>query len=69
MQNPLNADKMNLKDYFRIGTAARFLGTHADSLRRWERRGKIRVYRHPVNGYRLFLRSDLEKFLQEVQAV
>jgi len=30
------------------------------------RDGKIRVHRNPVNGYRLFDRSDLERLLQKI---
>lgn len=57
----------NFSDYLRIGQAAVLIGVHPDSLRRWERIGKLKAYRHPINRYRLYLRDDLEAFLKEVE--
>ena len=33
----------------------------------WASNGKIPMHRNPANGYRLFLRSELEDFLEEVR--
>lgn len=35
------------------------LGVHVDTIRRWERRGRITCVRHPVNNYRLFLWTEI----------
>lgn len=53
----------NLRDYLLIKDAAAFLGVSAATLRNWERTGKIAVRRHPINGYRLFEKADLEEIL------
>ena len=58
----------NIQDYLRIGEAAEYLGVSPQTLRNWEGKGKLRVYRHPVNGYRLFRKSDLEKVLRKLEA-
>ena len=49
-----------------IRDAASFLGVSEATLRNWDREGKIAAYRNPINGYRLFRRSDLEAPLKNV---
>lgn len=56
----------NLQDYMLINEAARFLGVSAGTLRNWERGEKIKTHRHPVNGYRLYKKKDLEALLKKV---
>ena len=58
---------MNLRDYLRTSEAAKFLGVSPGTVRNWDRQGKLRSRRLPQNGYRLFLKSDLEAFLREVE--
>ena len=54
------------KDYMRVGEAAAFLGVSASTLRNWDRAGKVKAIRHPINGYRLYKRTDLEGLLQRL---
>ena len=56
----------NLRDYLLIREAASFLGVSEATLRNWDREGKIAAYRNPINGYRLFKKSDLEALLKKV---
>jgi len=56
----------NLKSYMTIGEAARFLGVTEMTLRRWDKAGKLRPYRNPANGYRLYRNSELERFLKRI---
>jgi len=44
----------------RIAEAANYLGVHPDTLRRWEKAGKVRAYRLP-SGERRFERADLDE--------
>jgi DNA (cytosine-5)-methyltransferase 1 len=55
-----------LDDYLQIREAAEFLGVSPNTLRNWGREAKIAELRHPVNNYRLYRRSDLEKLLRRV---
>ena len=57
----------NLQDYLLIKEAAEVLGVTQQTLRNWEKAGKLRVYRNPVNGYRLFLKTDLEVILRKLE--
>ena len=60
---------LNLKDYLTVGDAAATLGVSRATLRNWDKAGKLKPYRHPVNGYRLYNRLELVALLQEVQTV
>jgi len=57
----------NLKQYLRVGEAAEFLGVSPSTVRNWERSGKLRAHKLPQNGYRLFLKADLEAVLRDVK--
>ncbi len=60
---------MRLDEYLRVSEAAAFLGVAPNTIRNWGRTGKLQEYRHPANGYRLFRKADLAKFLKAVKAV
>jgi excisionase family DNA binding protein len=57
-----------LSDYVKTAEAAEILGVSQNTLRTWAESRKIPVHRNPANGYRLFKRSDLERFLRAVEA-
>lgn len=59
---------MNLRDYMKTSEAAEFLGVSPGTVRNWVRQGKLKARRLPQNGYRLFLKSDLEAVLRSVRA-
>ena len=54
-----------LRDFLRISEAADYLGVSPNTLRNWERAGKIVAHRHPVNRYRLFKREELDAVLRQ----
>ena len=56
-----------LREYLRISEAADYLGVSPNTLRNWERAGKIVAHRHPVNRYRLFRQQDLDTLLNQVE--
>jgi len=49
-----------------VKEAAKLLGVSPNTLRTWDRTGKIRVYRSPMSKYRLFKKSDLVKILRQI---
>lgn len=53
------AKKTGSLDWLTIGEAAKYLGVSKDTLRRWEKRGKIKSYRTP-GGRRRYTMYDLE---------
>lgn len=54
-----------LSEYVKVAEAARMLGVSQNTLRSWGEAGKIPMHRNPANGYRLFRREDLERFLEK----
>jgi excisionase family DNA binding protein len=57
---------VNLSQYIKIAEAAEILGVSQNTLRNWVEAGKLPAFRNPANGYRLFLRSDLDRFLRKI---
>jgi len=56
-----------LTEYVQTAEAAEILGVAQNTLRKWAKRGEIPMHRNPANGYRLFRRADLEKFLHNIE--
>lgn len=54
------------RDFVRIGDAAEILGVSEHTLRNWDRSGKLRAHRHPINGYRMYRVADLHGLLREI---
>lgn len=50
-----------------VKDAAAFLGVSEATLRRWDRAGKLRARRHPMNAYRLYLKKDLERLNRQLE--
>lgn len=49
-----------------IKAAAEMLGVSEQTLRRWDKAGKLKPTRHPMNGYRLYPRKlvqDLRRLI------
>lgn len=57
----------NLGDYLTVGEAAEILGVSISTLRNWDRAGRLRATRHPINQYRLYKRSELDALLRRLE--
>lgn len=55
-----------LDDFLRIKEAAEYLGVSPNTLRNWGREGKFTELRHPMNNYRLYKKSDLDRVLRKL---
>ena len=56
-----------IKEYLLVKQAAELLGVSANTIRAWAETGKLPEYRHPVNNYRLFKRTDVEQLLKQIE--
>jgi len=50
-----------------IKSAAEILGVSVETLRNWDRCGKLVSKRNPKNGYRLYNISEIQKLLKNKQ--
>lgn len=55
-------------DFLKVTDAAKYLAVSPNTIRNWGRDGKIAEYRHPVNNYRLFSRSELEQIRKKLNS-
>ncbi|OGI72932.1 hypothetical protein A2737_01505 [Candidatus Nomurabacteria bacterium RIFCSPHIGHO2_01_FULL_41_71] len=54
--------------YFTIKQASEILGVSALTLRNWDKKGKLKAHRHPMNNYRVYKPEDLEAVIHEIEA-
>jgi len=50
-----------------IKQASSILGVSPLTLRNWDKNGKLKAYRHPMNNYRVYKIEDLETVIQEIK--
>ena len=53
--------------YFSIKEAADILGVTPLTLRNWDKSGKFRPQRHPMNNYRIYKLSALERIIEDIE--
>jgi excisionase family DNA binding protein len=52
------------KEYLKIKEAAEYLGVTTQTLRNWDKAGKFKAVRHPMNNYRVYRFREIENILQ-----
>ena len=57
---------MDMKEFIQIDEASKILNVTTMTLRRWDKAGKLKAYRHPINKYRLYKKSDIEELLRGI---
>ena len=56
------------KKYLKVKEVARILGVTPLTLRNWDKLGKLRAYRNPINNYRVYKPEDIELFLRRIES-
>lgn len=59
---------LDYREYLRVGDAAKLLGVCVQTLRNWDKNGKLKPYRHTMSSYRLYKKEDLIKLLEEAMS-
>ena len=49
----------NMGVFLTVKEAAELIGVSPSTIRNWDRTGKVKAIRHPVNNYRLYNRNEL----------
>jgi len=60
-------DMANMNSFLSVSEAATFLGVSASTIRNWDRTGKLKAVRHPMNNYRLYDRRQLQDVLDRIR--
>ena len=53
--------------YITIKQASKILNVSPLTLRNWDKNGKLKAHRHPMNNYRVYKIEDLERVIQEIE--
>jgi excisionase family DNA binding protein len=54
--------------YFSIKEAAEILGVSPLTLRNWDKSGKFKAQRHPMNNYRVYRSSSLMRIIDDIES-
>lgn len=53
---------MVMKNYFTLSEVAKILNKKKETIRRWDREGKLIAVREPMSNYRIYKKEDLKVF-------
>jgi excisionase family DNA binding protein len=53
--------------FMTIGEAAELLGVSEMTLRRWDKAGKFKARRHPINHYRVYRRTEVLRLRARIE--
>lgn len=59
-----NVEEGCMKEHYSISEVADMLSVSKETLRRWDKNGKLQPVRHPINNYRVYNRDQLRAFEQ-----
>lgn len=51
-----------------IKEAASLLGVTTLTLRNWDKNGKLKALRHPMNNYRVYRREEVEGLIEDISS-
>lgn len=54
-----------MDEYITLAETAKLLGKNKETLRRWDREGKLSAVREPMSNYRVYRRNDVELLFAE----
>ena len=56
------------KKYLTIKETAEIIGVTTLTLRNWDKDGKLKAYRNPINHYRVYKSEEIELFLRKIES-
>lgn len=54
--------------YLTIKQVAEVLGVTPLTLRNWDKQGKLKAYRNPINNYRLYKTEQIRLFMRKIES-
>jgi len=55
-------------EFLTVGEAAARLAVTTTTLRNWDKAGKLKPHRHPINHYRLYKADDIEALKHAIRS-
>lgn len=52
---------------YTISQVAKILGVYVDTIRKWEKRGVIKIKRNSINNYRYFTQEDVDELVKKIK--
>jgi excisionase family DNA binding protein len=62
----LLSKKESNKKYLTVKEVAEIFGVTPLTVRNWDKSGKLKALRHPINNYRIYKIEDIENFLKKL---
>ena len=59
---------MSRKGYLTINEVAKLLGVTPLTLRNWDKKGKLKALRNPINNYRIYKYEEIELLLRRIES-
>jgi len=53
--------------FLTVNQVAKILGVTPLTLRNWDRAGKLKASRNPINNYRVYKRNQIDFFLRKIE--
>ncbi len=60
--------KEDMSKLVTVKRAAEILGVNPETLRRWDRQGKLKTRRHPMNNYRVYKLGEVITLRRKISA-
>lgn len=57
----------DMERYLTVSQVAKILDISSETLRRWDRNGKVVSKRHPINNYRVYSEEQVNSLVEELQ--
>ena len=57
-----------IKRYLTVKEVAKMLEVTPLTLRNWDKSGKLKAYRNPINNYRIYRPEEIELFLRKLES-
>ena len=54
-----------MKEYLTLSEASELIGKSKETLRRWDREGKLNAVREPMSNYRVYRKSDVQTLFSD----
>lgn len=60
--------KEDMNKLVTVKKAAEILGVNPETLRRWDKKGKLKTRRHPMNNYRVYKLGEVITLRRKISA-